>query len=621
MIQGQDIICLSSIDWDFNWQGHQEIMSTFAQHGNRVLYVENTGVRMPTVRDLPRLRRRLQAWWGSLRGFRQVQERLWVYAPLILPFPYARAVRWFNRRLLLGAIRRWMRAAGVRDPIIWTFLPTGVALDVINALDHKLAVYYCIADFEQLVSHPEKIRRTEREVVRRCDLVFAQGEVLKAKCERDNASVHVFPFGVKLEVFEPQRLAAGLPEEFTQLPRPIIGYVGGLHRHMDFELLRCVAGRRPEWTFTLIGPEQADVSALRALPNIRLLGGRAIEALPRYINAFDVGIIPYVESAYTRTVYPTKLNEYHALGKPVVSTPLPEVQAFNERHGGLVYLGGTPDEFEAQLERALAQRNGELAQRRIAVARENAWSERIAQMSCLMEERMAERAAAAPQRWRERFLAASESARRRLTWIVATVALSYLGVFYTPVLWWVAEPLRISEAPEISDAIVVFAGGVGESGRAGQGYEERVAWAVDLYRRGYAPRLIFSSGYTYRFHETEVMAALARALGVPDSAIWLEAAGSNTLDNVRLTGGLMRQQGWRSALLVSSPYHMRRAALVWRRLAPELRLRCVPIRESLFYTRGAPRASGLRRQATPTQVQAIAHEYLSLLYYWLKGRL
>ncbi len=420
---------------------------------------------------------------------------------------------------------------------------------------------------------------------------------------------------------EPQRLAAGLPEEFTQLPRPIIGYVGGLHRHMDFELLRCVAGRRPEWTFTLIGPEQADVSALRALPNIRLLGGRAIEALPRYINAFDVGIIPYVESAYTRTVYPTKLNEYHALGKPVVSTPLPEVQAFNERHGGLVYLGGTPDEFEAQLERALAQRNGELAQRRIAVARENAWSERIAQMSCLMEERMAERAAAAPQRWRERFLAASESARRRLTWIVATVALSYLGVFYTPVLWWVAEPLRISEAPEISDAIVVFAGGVGESGRAGQGYEERVAWAVDLYRRGYAPRLIFSSGYTYRFHETEVMAALARALGVPDSAIWLEAAAVNTLDNVRLTGGLMRQQGWRSALLVSSPYHMRRAALVWRRLAPELRLRCVPIRESLFYTRGAPRASGLRRQATPTQVQAIAHEYLSLLYYWLKGRL
>jgi hypothetical protein len=48
-LTGETILCLSSIDWDFNWQGHQEIMSRLADHGNRVLFVENTGVRVPVV--------------------------------------------------------------------------------------------------------------------------------------------------------------------------------------------------------------------------------------------------------------------------------------------------------------------------------------------------------------------------------------------------------------------------------------------------------------------------------------------------------------------------------------------------------------------------------------------
>ena len=52
MLTSENIICISSIDWDFVWQGHQEAMSAFAEKGNRVLFIENTGVRTPTLRDL-----------------------------------------------------------------------------------------------------------------------------------------------------------------------------------------------------------------------------------------------------------------------------------------------------------------------------------------------------------------------------------------------------------------------------------------------------------------------------------------------------------------------------------------------------------------------------------------
>ena len=65
-----DILCISSIDWDFIWQGHQEIMSTLAADGHRVLFVENTGVRAPNMRDLPRVRQRIRNWWRGTKGFR-----------------------------------------------------------------------------------------------------------------------------------------------------------------------------------------------------------------------------------------------------------------------------------------------------------------------------------------------------------------------------------------------------------------------------------------------------------------------------------------------------------------------------------------------------------------------
>ena len=62
MLKDENIICISSIDWDFIWQGHHEIMSTFAKNGNRVLFIENTGVRPPMIRDIPRIRKRIKNW-------------------------------------------------------------------------------------------------------------------------------------------------------------------------------------------------------------------------------------------------------------------------------------------------------------------------------------------------------------------------------------------------------------------------------------------------------------------------------------------------------------------------------------------------------------------------------
>lgn len=612
MISGEHIICISSIDWDFNWQGHQEIMSTFARYGNRVLFIENTGVRMPTPRDLPRLIRRLAAWLKSVKGFRQVQERLWVYSPVILPFPYSRLARWLNRKLLLRAITRWTRATKARQqPIIWTFLPTGIALDLITSLDHKLAVYYCIADFEALAPR-RKVQRMEREILQRCDLVFAQGEVLKARCERWNTQVHVFPFGVKWEVFGNAHQAADdVPEDLRGIPKPIIGYVGGLHRHIDFDLLRFIAAGRREWSVVLVGPVQTDLLGLEECRNVYVLGERAITELPRYIRSFDVGIIPYVQSRYTETVYPTKLNEYHALGKPVVATALPEVVAFNQAYGPLVHIAEDHPRFLEQLQGALNQQDDQVAQRRIAVAREHAWDARIEQMSRRIEEALQRVSEDLPAGWKERMTAAYRQPRRRTLRTAGALVGLYLVLFHSPLLWWLAAPLTVAQPPVHSEAIVVFAGGTGESGKPGQGYEERVAWAAQLYRWEYAKKLVFSSGYTYAFREPEVMKALAISLGIPAEDILVEERAANTYQNVVNVRPILDRHGWKTVLLVSSPYHMRRSLLVFRKQAPDVAVVPTPIPHSVFFNR----SGGVKLQ----HWWAILHEYAGIVYYWLKG--
>jgi uncharacterized SAM-binding protein YcdF (DUF218 family) len=191
------------------------------------------------------------------------------------------------------------------------------------------------------------------------------------------------------------------------------------------------------------------------------------------------------------------------------------------------------------------------------------------------------------------------------------IVVAYLVLFETPALWAIAAPLRLESPPQQADAVVVFAGGVGESGQAGGGYQERVKHAVDLYRAGFAPRVIISSGFVFAFKEAEVMRSLAIDSGVPDSAILLETQSANTHENVTSTREILKASGWRRILLVSSPYHMRRALLTWRKAAPEVEVIPEPVPQSQFYAHA--------RGASLNQIRGILQEYAALVDYWWKG--
>jgi len=103
----------------------------------------------------------------------------------------------------------------------------------------------------------------------------------------------------------------------------------------------------------------------------------------------------------------------------------------------------------------------------------------------------------------------------------------------------------------------------------------RVEKAVELYHQGYAPYLLFTGGETGRGCEAEVMAELAEKMGVPRERIFLETKATDTITNARYSVEIMKEQGWRKAILVSNPYHLRRAKWLFT-ANPEIEVQIAP---------------------------------------------
>jgi glycosyltransferase involved in cell wall biosynthesis len=351
VVAGRDVVVISSVDWGPLWQSHQELASRLAAAGNRVVYIENTGVRAPGVTDARRVLKRLIHWVATARsgGIREISDHLHVCSPLILPPFGSRFRRALNRRFFLPVVARALRRLGLRDPVIISYLPTDTAGDLLEMLrtPSSVAVYYCVADFSVLTPHREELIATERQLIESADLVFAMCPELARRCRRWSSEVHLFPPSVDLAKFSMRATPAKLGS------RPVVGYVGGLHRFVDVDLVVAMASARPDWSWVFVGPLQRPCEELEALPNVTLLGSRPHAELPALVAGFDVCLIPYVLSNDTKTVSPTKVNEYLAMGKPVVSTDLPALRELG-LHEGVLVAEPKPSAFVAAIERALA---------------------------------------------------------------------------------------------------------------------------------------------------------------------------------------------------------------------------------------------------------------------------
>lgn len=337
-----------------------------------VLYVDSPGMRAPSAsgRDFKRALRKLAA---AFRRPREVAPGLWHCTVPQLPFRRIPGVDLLNRWFGRWAVRRARRILPARRLISWFVVPHPGFLA--GRLGEALCVYYCIDDY---AAHPgvdpALIGERDRALSQHADLLFvAPPALLEAKRALNPDTVYA-PHGVDVELFSRAAdPATAVAPGAAGLAHPVVGYIGSLHEWIDLELMAWLARARPAWTFLCVGHAATDVSALAALPNVRLAGPQPYADLPHWARAFDVAIIPYRLNRQVANANPLKLREYLATGKPVVSVRNLEIEKFAR----WVRIADGREAFLAALDEALANDTPAAAAERMAAVADQTWDRRV----------------------------------------------------------------------------------------------------------------------------------------------------------------------------------------------------------------------------------------------------
>lgn len=271
------------------------------------------------------------------------------------------------------------------------------ALASAAALRPNLFVYHCTDEIAELAHRQSplagaRLAATEREAVRAADLVLASSQHLADKLKEMNSETYLLENGVDVETFAPALLPGDDPYDVPR--KPVVLFVGnvyhGRHEVVDVDLLLELAQSEPGCSLVLLGSIPAASSVAKRLSaeqNVFLLGPRPRLGLAAYLRAADVCIIPYRQGPLTRGIYPLKMNEYLAAGRPVVSTDFsPSVRAFGAI-ASVVPSGRFVDAVRAIL--ADPCRDAlEAVKRRVDFAKTNSWRMRAEMVVRLIEERL-----------------------------------------------------------------------------------------------------------------------------------------------------------------------------------------------------------------------------------------
>ena len=615
-INKQNFIIFSSVDWTTHWQLHHQLATSLVSTGNRVLFVENTGVRSVNIHDIGRLSDRLSSWRKGIHGFSSIDgDELTLYSPILLPFPYSKLALFINKKIFNLSILRWIKASNFNEPVIISFLPTPLIQNGIKNINPKLSIYYCANNMAESSISASQVRPYEDHFFASVDIVFTAAYVIQEYAKRFSEKVFYFPPGIDFDKFRTAlKDNKDVPSDLSNIAGPIVGYIGALGKVLDQELLCILADQYKKCTVVLIGPIYTNIDVLRTKSNIVFLGEKPHDQLPYYIQGFDVGIVPYVCNDFTEGVYPSKLNEYLAMGIPAVSTNLREVRESKEVYGeAAIIANNTHDFIDAIKISALEKGNVVLKRQRINVAKANSWESRFNGISKIIEEGLiVVDSQQIKINWKNKFNSyfRLKSKRRKIAFFAV---FGFLIIIYSPLFWFMGEKLIVRDIPKKSDAIVVFSGD-GKVSYQNLSYQERALNAVKFYKEGYADKIFLSSGREQTIDDIEIIKLYLMNKGVPESSIYiLNKYPNSTYQNVKMVRRSLDKNGVHSILFITAPYHSLRSILTWKKNAPNI--------DIITPDMTTVKSKRLKWGISLNKVRVIVYEYVAIAHNWLVGRI
>ena len=365
--------------WHWQWQPRHHVMSRLARYFNVVwMNPAEPWRRSLTLRNF--LARKSEDMPFANRGF--VVHNSSPFLPRFYsPDALAKAL-WRQR---IKNARNILLKKGASKIVLYLWRPefAGV-LD----LQPDLACYH-IDDEYSFSDVDQPIDPVEAALIKKVGQVFIHSPKLLEKKGKINPHTAFIPNGVDFALYADVRPE---PADLARIPRPRIGYTGHLKRQLDWPLLLDLAKKHAQWSFVFVGPQNphpeinAWIQQLAALGNVFFLGSKTVQELGGYPQHFDVCVMPYKRDDYTKYIYPLKLHEYLASGRPVVGTPIASLESF----GDLILLPSNAEEWSGALSQALdgSANSAEQRSRRQNLAKQHDWEVLVWQVAGLIADRL-----------------------------------------------------------------------------------------------------------------------------------------------------------------------------------------------------------------------------------------
>jgi teichuronic acid biosynthesis glycosyltransferase TuaH len=393
MLKGRDIIVIGIQPWYFEIGSNcKNIALEFAKN-NRVLYVNMPVNRKTYYADLKGdgLAEHISIIKNKSNGIKLIQENLWQFFPACIlesinwiPSTTAfKKLNYLNNKRFSKEILLATRELGFKDPVLFNDNDFFTGQHLKEMLQPSVYIYYSrdyLRGFDYWKKHGDKL---EPEMIRKADAAVANSVYLADYCREFNEHSYYVGQGCDLRLFD-HTARHPQPAEMENLKGPVIGYVGAItSERLDPEIIKIIATTHPEWNVVMVGPEDKTFgeSELHQLSNVIFTGRKTLEELPAYVQHFNVCINPQLLNQATRGNYPLKVDEYLAMGKPVVATHTPAMEAFREH----CYLAASPTEYPALVESALEYNCPSKAEARIAFAKTHTWENSVAAIYDVIE--------------------------------------------------------------------------------------------------------------------------------------------------------------------------------------------------------------------------------------------
>lgn len=321
------------------------------------------------------------------------QNFIIVSTPLTIPVNFLpagelyRQLSLVNDRRMIRLLRRVIKDYGVKEYLFINFFDPFFLGDIPSEIAPALKVYHCMDDISQVPYTARHGLRLEEAIMRKFDLVLCTSSELLRLKSKFNHNTRLMPNAADYELFSiVPSMNSTESQVLVDVPRPIVGFTGSLEYRTDFGLLEKAIKFHQDKSFVFIGPVSASVEDLKLIQkysNVFFVDALPIEKLPRYLHLFDCAIIPYKKNTLTRSIYPLKINEYLAAGKPIVATAFSDdVSSFSD----VAFIALDDADFIKSIDTAINTNNEEKTGARKAKAATNTWEQRVAQFWALVEE-------------------------------------------------------------------------------------------------------------------------------------------------------------------------------------------------------------------------------------------